>query len=465
MKNANTEPEIRMPQQHIRTFLVEAIVALSSSREETRFGVDYSEHVYFAELEIDGEQILMSVVLTVRRRMHGDRLYLSSVRPPSVDESTLLGIQMPNPWSQEFARLAFTTVRTILDKLTTTIGTSSKDMSFRRGILMYYGQGALAGEYWLGDWRIGPPPSDDTDHLFSEKVIFCDRLVPVDEPMKTFVNFRANLDRFSLLLSIFACRRFWMVRSEHVWVIQSENTETGPNFSNYLAPRGYIDLMGATEMPPVGTAAPLGPVSEIDRLNPDDWYGSGTAALPSDASTLFSLFNQADMATASKFLAAAKAYDTSEHLREVTPTGAMAYLVVAAESLLEGELPLCECCNQHRGVSAATKKLFFEELPGLKTDEEKVKRLLNQAYTIRSKHFHEAAFRAGEFEQGHRMDFLMPTRIEFGEQLSDLKALVNGLMVAWLIRRVTGDVWPRALQPLPARKPREYRSVSFHIGK
>lgn len=123
----------------------------------------------------------------------------------------------------------------------------------------------------------------------------------------------------------------------------------------------------------------------MDRLNIDEWASSGNLFRPpDDTADLFALFERADLATEQQFLEAAKAYQISHIVWHAAPTGSIAYLVVAAESLLEDALPVCPKCKQRSGIGKATRNLFLRELPCLSENEAEVTALLNRAYKTKS---------------------------------------------------------------------------------
>ena len=185
---------------------------------------------------------------------------------------------------------------------------------------------------------------------------------------------------------------------------------------------------------------------------------------PDDAAKLFELFESAGIETAQRLLEAAKAYQTAHVIWSTTMTGAISYLVVAAESLIEQDLPLCAECGQHKGVSKAFRDLFFSELPCLKEDEPQANRLLKEAYTIRSRYFHDAQFLAGELQEWHPAEILMPDAMAYRSTWEKMLGLINGLLVAYLVRRATGSQWERALTGFPDWKEGKMFSVSMKIG-
>lgn len=268
------------------------------------------------------------------------------------------------------------------------------------------------------------------------------------------------------MLTVFWMRHVYPLRADLVWVVEHTEIDGEHKFANRIGQTGYIDSSRPQSMPLPGELDQPGETSAPDRMDPWTW---GTVAgqpfrPPSDAAALFELFCRADSATALRFRQAAKAYEMSEAIAVTTVTGAIAYLVVAAESLSDAQLPQCPCCHQVRGILQATRQFFFEELPCLREREAEVVQLLNHAYDVRSDHFHEASFLSGELGPPNWMEILMPTSLEMGMLRDRLKALVNSLLVARLSRGVTGDIWPRAVQPLPQRREPRYFSARVRLG-
>ena len=71
---------------------------------------------------------------------------------------------------------------------------------------------------------------------------------------------------------------------------------------------------------------------------------------------------------------------------------------------------------------------------------------------------------AGELEEWHPSDILMPDPLAYRQTYERLLGLVNGLLVAYLIRRVTGDQWPRALTGFPDWREGKFFSMSVRLS-
>ena len=50
-------------------------------------------------------------------------------------------------------------------------------------------------------------------------------------------------------------------------------------------------------------------------------------------------------------------------------------------------------------------------------------------------------------------------------RLQRMRAIVNALLVAWLVGRVTGEPWPRALRQMPKWRDPQLFSVTFRTGE
>jgi hypothetical protein len=188
---------------------------------------------------------------------------------------------------------------------------------------------------------------------------------------------------------------------------------------------------------------------------------------PQDATYLLDLFYDAartDPVVAERFMAAAKAYHTAQSVWRATPTGALAYLVVAVESLVENELPICSECGSHKGVSRAMRDFVFEELPCLREREQEVTTLLKQVYGIRSKHFHTGRFAGGELEPWRDSRILEPAAVALRPISARMDAVVNSLLIAWLVKRATDIPWVRVNEPMPQWKDRQTFSVRVRLG-
>ena len=273
-----------------------------------------------------------------------------------------------------------------------------------------------------------------------------------------------RVNYLALILTILWTRYIYEIPTERRWTIERYEDAGERKHRSKLLQLGYVNQ----RVPDAGLleAATTGETRSGDRLDGRTW---GTTLgepfkPPEDASTLFDLFERADLKTTQQFLQAAKAYHTSYTLAPSTTTGAIAYLVVAAESLIEDSLTVCPACDQPKGVLDSTRKLFFRELPCLLKEQARAKALLNRVYTIRSRHFHDARFVAGELEQWRTADILMPASVELRDTYGRFLALVNGLLVAWLVRRVLGNQWSRASGDFPDWREAQHFSVSARLG-
>ena len=148
---------------------------------------------------------------------------------------------------------------------------------------------------------------------------------------------------------------------------------------------------------------------------------------------------------------------------EYSETAAIAYLVVAAESLCDVALTRCSECGELRGIFQAAREFFFRELPCLKQEEDFASSLLRRAYDLRSRHFHDAKFASDELRPSSSTEVIAASVFEAATIREDFQALVNSLMVAWLWRTVTGNVWPRALDTPPQRRQRRYFSFTAQL--
>ncbi len=452
--------DLQVAPDDIRNFIAEAQQALQCARVKTNFGKQTSRHWFYVTFARDSELVPTIVTLEVRRARGMSKVYLTEVRPPTGEELVEMGIQPETdnpPFPQREARKA---VLEALGLARSSPRPSSEEM--RRGILAYDGS-ALAGEYYLGPWRLSPAADCASTSLISEKILYCDRVISGRDAHDMIFRLRHQLSQLSILLTVFWMRHFYEIRSEHRWFIEPNEEDGQLKLHNKLGQVGYA----AEPLPEASLAVSQmsGQSGVPDRLDIRRWATivGEPPKPPEDASRLYDLFEQADLVTAQRFLEAAKAYHTAHVISPATTTGAIAYLVVAAESLVEETPPVCSECNQPRGILDATRKLFFGELPCLMEDEPKAKALLNRVYQIRSRHFHDAQFMAGELEEWHTPDILLPNSLEYREVHGRFLALVNGLLVAWLIRRVTGKPWERAMHDFPDWREGRHFSVSVQL--
>ncbi len=458
------ERELPVPKEMLREFLDEVGRALGSVRVKTRFGKELSEHLYLVEFRADGTLVPAIVQLQVRRIKGTPSVFLKEVRPLTEEEIAESDLEQPPTWSREFGRAAWLQVVTSLDGIVTSIGSAALVASFLRGMLAYDGLW-LGGEYWAAGWRIGPPSQTPDPNLVSEKVLVCDRMVTGRGALDNILRFQSDLDRLALLLTVFWCNHFYRIPAMHRWVL--EPSDTG-ELTSRLAQLGFVDTSRVSAMPIPGTLSAPGATRQVDRLDCHSWAITSRMRVfepPADGMELLDVFERADESTKLRFLEAATAYDTSYWVASHTVTGALAYLVVAAESLLDVKLEKCTQCGQVRGMTSAVRKLFLDELPGLQDGSGQVDAFVRAAYGVRSQHFHAARLVAGELERGYPVDTLMPERLEKSTQLDSLRALVNGLLVAWLVRKVTGEPWPRSLQPAPSPRPSQFYQVNVPIGR
>jgi len=447
----------------IRDFLAEVQQALHCQRVRTSYGKLSSEHSFYAALT-DGENVSPTIVtLEVANARGTTRVYLTEVRVPTSQEMTEIGV---DPEAEVISLPKKDAKRAILETIgaaRTTLRTAESLEQPRRGVLAYEGA-PLAGEYELGPWRLSSAAESTTGSWTSEKILLCDRMVKGRDGHDLILRLMHQVNELASLLTVFWMRHHYKIRSEHRWTLEPHHEESGLRLENRLAQLGYSPEPLADEpMPPL---AEPGPTAAVDRLNIDDW-GSVVGdpfRPPDDAAELYELLQRADLGTEQRFLEASKAYHTAHTIWPETATGAIAYLVVAAESLVELPLAICSKCKQPQGVGRALRDLFFEELPCLKGREPEVTALLKRVYQIRSAHFHDAQFFGGELSEWHSYNVLMPDSIELREVHGKFMALVNGLLVAWLYRNVTGERWPRATGAFPAWREHKHFSMSVTLG-
>lgn len=452
--------DLQVPEAEIRAFLERVKTRLSASRVRVAYGSNESEHFFYAGARDDevAETQHVVVIVAVQRVQGRSRVVFRGVRRPDEREWTELGAVPQPAWS---SGLSDRVTECFTREVTAAKAAGAEPAPvFRRFQLSYDAIRGLDSEHWVGPWRLGPPIAPPDGTMSGEKIILCDRLLSGADPFPAF----GEVDRLANVLTVFWLHRFQRAENaEHVWVY--DDLEPGGNLTSRLAQRGYADNSRTPVMPAPGALGPAGTYREVDRL--DEHAGSIVAGdpfrPPSDSPLLFERFYGADVDVADRFLAACKTYETAMRLATSNPTGAISYLVVTAESLLEGKLERCECCDQVMGISRATRELFFELLPCLEQQREEIERFLKRVYAIRSAHFHDADFVAGELEPDHQTQYLMPARMEAWTTLRRLMALVNSLLVAWLLRR-TGEPWARATQDPPKIREPKYFSVSATLG-
>jgi hypothetical protein len=395
--------DLSVAPKHIATFIHQAQLALHSNRMKTVFGVDLSRHWIHSALQSEEEVFPIIVLLEVRsNRTKGGskqvRVFLCEVRSPQDDEIPEGGYTGLAPWTPDQAQGSW---KAVVDALKAAVAEVLKPPSLvkhQRGYLSFYGQ-RIRGVYDAAGWRLSTPvfPEDALPTIYSEQMVACERDVSGRSDLDVSFTFMSEMEKIALLLSVFWCTNVRTVPTEHRWVLGKEIVDG--QFPTELRQLGFSEPLemqkelSVDETPPVETRV-------VDRLNPHDYATSIDGFVPpGDGIELLQLFydtSQSDPIASERFLSAAKAYHTSGAIWSATPTGAVAYLVVTAESLIEDELPTCEKCGQKVGVGKAMRELVFRELPGLASAEPEVKRLLTQAYEIRSKHFHAGRFAAGE---------------------------------------------------------------------
>jgi hypothetical protein len=470
-KTAMTDLDLRVPPELISDFLDEAQRVMASRRAKTVFGRKESTHWIHSGLSTESGWLPIIVVLKARSQptkkgVPDVRIFLTAVRSPEGDELNEGGYGDQAPWPDGFGDHAWTSVVEALRKAATTVTTPLPFTEFCRGYLAFFGA-RMSGEYRAAGWRLSVPhlPADTGPaSVFSEQMIACDRDVSGRGRLDILERFGSELEQLALLLTVFWCTPVYTLRSGQRWVY--EGIVDG-NLIPRLRQLGFTEpsSMRPQSMPPPG-ALPPGPRRSIDRLNPFDHTGSGEFAPPEDAPSLLELFYEAsrtDPIVTERFLAAAKAYRTSKFISHATTTGSLAYLIVAAESLVEQDLPTCPTCNSKRGILRAMKDLIFEELPCLRAREGEFSRLLSDAYEIRSKHFHTGRFVGGELEPWRTSHILEPARHTLHLLTARINAVVNALLIAWLVRRVTGAPWPRASEAAPEWREPQAFSVSVQL--
>lgn len=466
--------DLDIPPEHISSFITHAERMLSTGRAKTAFGEEESTHWIHSGITTD-EGVLPMVVVLVVRSIVGKRggrivrVFLTRVRPPEGEEVSEGGYDEQAPWPEAVAEAAW---RAVVDGLRAAAEEVTKPPAVTKlmcGYLAFYGT-RITGEYRADGWRLAAPryPEDPAAPatIYSEQMVACQREVSGIDDLSVAQTFTSEMERLAILLSVFwGIRVKTTNRAEHRWVF--EGIVDG-QLVTHLRQLGFSEpgVVVPTEMPPVGTL-PLGPTQEIDRLN--HHYASETGGFkpPADAAGLLELFYEAsrtDPVVAERFLAAAKAYQTARVISQITMTGSVAYLVVAAESLVEEQLPRCAECGSVKGISRAMRETVFRELPCLTEREDEVRRLLNEAYGIRSKHFHTGKFAGGELELWRGSDILQPPHQALSQVWRTVHAIVNALLVAWLVRRVTGTPWVRASRPIPAWQPPQMFAIRVRLG-
>jgi len=353
------DEDLQVAPEDVRAYLEEAKRALQSSRLKTSFGKRTSTHWLYVTLARDSELIPVIVTLEVRRKQGVDRLYLTEVRPPTESELVEMGTEQTEvkPFPEREARKA------VLDGLTIAkdeLATPPAKEEMRHGILAC-GGAPLAGTYTFAGWTISPAPESAASAWLSEKILLCSRNEKGRDTHDLGFRFLQSLNRLGVLLTVFWMRHIYEIRTEHRWVIEPDESQGELKLNSKLVQMGYAPRTPLQSDINVGS----GETVAIDRLDIRRWAIAVGEAYkpPTEAAELFDLFERADLTTAQRFLDAAKAYHTSYVVAPETTTGAVAYLVVAAESLLEDSLEVCPTCDQRRGILDATRRLFFRELP------------------------------------------------------------------------------------------------------
>lgn len=444
----------------IRRFLMDAQSALNCDRVKTSYGKNQSVHWFYTGFQSDGE--VMPTIVTIEVRLMGGKphAFLTEVRSPTPAELAEIGAQEPSSDISFPTEEATAAARSILEQAKN--ATQALLEQPRRGILAHDGS-TINQAYALGPWTISSAEGSASGPFVSEKILCCDRVVAGTDAVDTSRRAGYHLKQLSLLLSVFWTNHFYEIRSEHRWTLDPYNDENGQlQLRNELRQLGYAPELLGEVIPTVES----GPTRTIDRLTVRSWATTVSDPFrpPDDATLLYQLFEKAEIETAQRFLEAAKAYHIAQTIWLTTVTGAISYLVVAAESLIEETLPQCSECHQHRGVSKAFRDLFFKELPCLSEDEEQATRLLKEVYAIRSRHFHDAQFLAGELQEWHPTNILMPDAMAYRTTWERLLGLVNGLLVAYLIRKTTGAQWDRALKGFPDWREGQMFSMTMTIG-
>jgi len=454
---------LRIPSNQVRTFLELAGETLAAARSETTFGSLASEHRFYAAAMENDEVRPVIVVLSVRRVRQREQVFVSDVRPPNSNELSYVGLTEEPRWRRQFKREAREAVLDALGKAKEQLSSRKSIEQYRRGHLAYHGS-PIRGEYWLGDWRLAPA-SDTGNDMFGEHILLCDRVLSEPTPNQILDRFSSGLNELGDLLTVFWMKRFYGLGSDFIHVIEQADIDGQATWTSRRAQRGYIDSSTHERMPLPGEDDEPGETMECDRMDPLSCanFAARPFRPPADATSLFTLYQQADFGTAMRFRQAAKAYRLSDTFAADSMTAAIAYLVVAAESLSDIVPQRCESCGEVRGVFQATREFFFRELPCLREQESATSSLLKRAYDIRSRHFHDARFASDELNPHSLVEILLPPAFEAGTVHEILKALVNSLLVAWLTRMVSGKMWARALQPPPRQRQRRYFSFSARI--
>jgi hypothetical protein len=460
--------DLEIPPEQIPAFIQHAELVVGARRVKTSFGVGASIHVFHSGILDNEAEFVVILVLEVRSTItkagRVTRVFLTDVRPPAGEEIVEGGYVHLREWPEHLHRDLPEMVLHSLRDAAREIQRPAPLRTYGRGYLAFFGA-RLTGEYYGGGWRLSAPtyPSEPPLSLVSEQYFACEREIAGRDVFDIGMKRMAEQERLAVVLTVFFATHVTVAHTaEQRWVLEDP---VDGQFVPRIRQLGFCEPRAALprSMPPEGTLPP-GPTRPFDRLNPNEYGTSaGEFALPDDAMFLLDIFSHA-LATqplvAERFLAAAKAYETSHVISRTTSTGALAYLVVASEALVDEKLATCNECGSKRYVSRAMKNLIFGELPCL-VDRHDVKRLLNEAYGVRSKHFHEGGLSGGELEPWRGSHILLPMSQELSLSVMRMRAVVNALLVAWLVRRATDEPWPRASQPMPQWNEPQLWQVGF----
>jgi hypothetical protein len=78
----------------------------------------------------------------------------------------------------------------------------------------------IAGEYWVGPWRIGPPSNPPDAATFTEKILLCDRTIVSRDAHQAVFGLIQERERLRLLLNVFWLHQFYDLPMEHVWTFE-----------------------------------------------------------------------------------------------------------------------------------------------------------------------------------------------------------------------------------------------------
>ena len=290
--------DLGIPPDDIRRFLAEAQYVLRSNRVKTNYGDELSRHWIYVGLQIDSQIVPTIVTIEVRRVKGSPRIFLTEVRKPTPEELAEIGAQKEPAETRFPRREAKKAIRHALKEAKSSPRSNTEEL--RRGILAH-DAAPLDSEYVLGSWRIAAAEESASGPFISEKTICCDRLVSGADPFDIGLRTRHHLTQLSLLLSVFWAKHFYEIRSDHRWTIDPYKENGQLKLRNELRQLGYSPDPPGDNLPPIQS----GPTRSIDRLDTLTWTAPVGEPFcpPDDASSLYELFQQADLQIAQRFLA------------------------------------------------------------------------------------------------------------------------------------------------------------------